>query len=76
MLQEIGHHFKLPQSSDPVKHFKDMIYLTQVTVMSAIEVAICACSIKFCQLLERDLVPWGVFHHTESFHTEELESPV
>nr|XP_030127530.3 beta-mannosidase isoform X2 [Taeniopygia guttata] len=30
MLQEIGRHFKLPQSSDPVKQFKDMIYLTQV----------------------------------------------
>ncbi|NXY35927.1 MANBA mannosidase, partial [Pomatorhinus ruficollis] len=30
MLQEIGRHFKLPQSPDPVKHFKDMIYLTQV----------------------------------------------
>ncbi|XP_062348968.1 beta-mannosidase isoform X1 [Cinclus cinclus] len=30
MLQEIGRHFKLPQSPDPVKKFKDMIYLTQV----------------------------------------------
>ncbi|RLW09380.1 hypothetical protein DV515_00002554 [Chloebia gouldiae] len=30
MLQETGHHFKLPQSSDPVQKFKDMIYLTQV----------------------------------------------
>ncbi|NXB56637.1 MANBA mannosidase, partial [Struthidea cinerea] len=30
MLQEIGRHFKLPQSPDPVKQFKDMIYLTQV----------------------------------------------
>ncbi|NXQ12073.1 MANBA mannosidase, partial [Peucedramus taeniatus] len=30
MLQEIGCHFKLPQSPDPVKQFKDMIYLTQV----------------------------------------------
>ncbi|KAM6361433.1 beta-mannosidase isoform 4-T14 [Alca torda] len=30
MLQQIGHHFKLPQSTDPVKKFKDMIYLTQV----------------------------------------------
>ncbi|NWH32714.1 MANBA mannosidase, partial [Chloropsis hardwickii] len=30
MLQEVGRHFKLPQSPDPVKQFKDMIYLTQV----------------------------------------------
>ncbi|NXS74680.1 MANBA mannosidase, partial [Pandion haliaetus] len=30
MLQQIGHHFKLPQSTDPIKKFKDMIYLTQV----------------------------------------------
>ncbi|NXH28316.1 MANBA mannosidase, partial [Myiagra hebetior] len=30
MLQEIARHFKLPQNPDPVKHFKDMIYLTQV----------------------------------------------
>ncbi|NWV80789.1 MANBA mannosidase, partial [Dasyornis broadbenti] len=30
MLQEIGRHFKLPQSPDPVKQFKDTIYLTQV----------------------------------------------
>ncbi|XP_075005752.1 beta-mannosidase isoform X3 [Calonectris borealis] len=30
MLQQIGHHFKLPQSTDPVKKFKDTIYLTQV----------------------------------------------
>ncbi|NXU08143.1 MANBA mannosidase, partial [Pardalotus punctatus] len=30
MLQEIGRHFKLPQSPDAVKQFKDMIYLTQV----------------------------------------------
>uniref|UniRef100_A0A8C5IH62 Beta-mannosidase n=2 Tax=Junco hyemalis TaxID=40217 RepID=A0A8C5IH62_JUNHY len=30
MLQEIGRHFKLPQCPDPVKQFKDMIYLTQV----------------------------------------------
>ncbi|KAM6136616.1 beta-mannosidase isoform 2-T19 [Phoenicopterus ruber ruber] len=29
MLQQIGHHFKLPQSTDPIKKFKDMIYLTQ-----------------------------------------------
>ncbi|PKU34555.1 beta-mannosidase isoform x1 [Limosa lapponica baueri] len=34
MLQQIGHHFKLPQSTDPVKKFKDLIYLTQVTAMS------------------------------------------
>ncbi|NWU97336.1 MANBA mannosidase, partial [Upupa epops] len=30
MLQQIGRHFKLPQSTDPVKKFKDTIYLTQV----------------------------------------------
>ncbi|XP_074888062.1 beta-mannosidase isoform X2 [Buteo buteo] len=30
MLQQIGRHFKLPQSTDPIKKFKDMIYLTQV----------------------------------------------
>ncbi|KAK2519920.1 Manba, partial [Columba guinea] len=30
MLQLVGHHFKLPQSTDPIKKFKDMIYLTQV----------------------------------------------
>ncbi|XP_040979620.1 beta-mannosidase isoform X4 [Aquila chrysaetos chrysaetos] len=30
MLQQIGHHFKLPQSTDPIKKFKDTIYLTQV----------------------------------------------
>ncbi|XP_068043586.1 beta-mannosidase isoform X4 [Anomalospiza imberbis] len=30
MLQEIGRHFKLPQSPDPVKQFKDIIYLSQV----------------------------------------------
>ncbi|XP_050194015.1 beta-mannosidase [Myiozetetes cayanensis] len=30
MLQEVGYHFKLPQSTDPVKRFKDTIYLTQV----------------------------------------------
>ncbi|KAJ7408915.1 Beta-mannosidase [Willisornis vidua] len=30
MLQEVGYHFKLPQSTDPVKKFKDTIYLTQV----------------------------------------------
>lgn len=57
MLQEIGRHFKLPQSPDPVKQFKDMIYLTQVTVMSSIEVAVSTCSVRFCQLLELDLVP-------------------
>lgn len=57
MLQEIGRHFKLPQSPDPVKHFKDMIYLTQVTVMSSMEIAVPTCCIKFTQLLEMDLVP-------------------
>ncbi|XP_023780436.1 beta-mannosidase isoform X3 [Cyanistes caeruleus] len=30
MLQEIRRHFKLPQSPDPVKQLKDIIYLTQV----------------------------------------------
>ncbi|KAM6429747.1 beta-mannosidase [Rhynochetos jubatus] len=30
MLQQIAYHFKLPQSTDPIKKFKDMIYLTQV----------------------------------------------
>ncbi|XP_065692153.2 beta-mannosidase isoform X1 [Patagioenas fasciata] len=30
MLQLVGHHFKLPQSTDPIKKFKDTIYLTQV----------------------------------------------
>ncbi|XP_071598688.1 beta-mannosidase isoform X2 [Heliangelus exortis] len=30
MLQQIGHHFKLPQGTDPMKKFRDMIYLTQV----------------------------------------------
>ncbi|XP_062492706.1 beta-mannosidase isoform X2 [Pezoporus occidentalis] len=30
MLQQIGYHFKLPQSIDPIKKFKDTIYLTQV----------------------------------------------
>ncbi|XP_015717580.1 beta-mannosidase isoform X2 [Coturnix japonica] len=30
MLQQIGYHFKLPQTTDPIKKFKDMIYLTQV----------------------------------------------
>lgn len=59
MLQEIGRHFKLPQSSDPVKQFKDMIYLTQVTVMSSIEVVVSTCSIKFCQLLRAGPGPLG-----------------
>lgn len=43
---------------------------------SSIEVAVSTCSVKFCQLWELDLVSSGVFHHTESFHSEELESPV
>uniref|UniRef100_A0A663MTH4 Beta-mannosidase n=1 Tax=Athene cunicularia TaxID=194338 RepID=A0A663MTH4_ATHCN len=30
MLQQIGYHFKLPQSTDPIKKLKDTIYLTQV----------------------------------------------
>ncbi|KAM7112441.1 beta-mannosidase isoform 2-T2 [Ciconia maguari] len=30
MLEQIGHHFKLPESTDPIKKFKNMIYLTQV----------------------------------------------
>ncbi|XP_019343596.2 beta-mannosidase isoform X2 [Alligator mississippiensis] len=30
MLQQAGLHFKLPQSADPLKKFKDTIYLTQV----------------------------------------------
>ncbi|NXY81873.1 MANBA mannosidase, partial [Alcedo cyanopectus] len=30
MLQQIGYHFRLPQSADPIKKFKDTIYLTQV----------------------------------------------
>ncbi|NXN94233.1 MANBA mannosidase, partial [Rhinopomastus cyanomelas] len=30
MLQQIGRHFKLPQSTDPMKKFRDTIYLTQV----------------------------------------------
>ncbi|XP_019408778.1 PREDICTED: beta-mannosidase [Crocodylus porosus] len=30
MLQQAGLHFKLPQSTDPLKKFKDTIYLTQV----------------------------------------------
>ncbi|NWI17169.1 MANBA mannosidase, partial [Crypturellus soui] len=30
MIQQIEYHFKLPQSADPIKKFKDMIYLTQV----------------------------------------------
>uniref|UniRef100_A0A8B9TT03 Beta-mannosidase n=1 Tax=Anas platyrhynchos TaxID=8839 RepID=A0A8B9TT03_ANAPL len=30
MLQQIGYHFKLPQTTDPIKKFKDTIYLTQV----------------------------------------------
>ncbi|KAM9579372.1 beta-mannosidase isoform 1-T1 [Guaruba guarouba] len=30
MLQQIEYHFKLPQSTDPIRKFKDMIYLTQV----------------------------------------------
>lgn len=76
MLQEIGRHFKLPQSPDPVKQFKDMIYLTQVTVMPSVGVAVSTCSITFCQLLEMDLVPYRMLCHTDSFHTEELESPV
>ncbi|NWI56541.1 MANBA mannosidase, partial [Calyptomena viridis] len=30
MLQQVGRHFKLPKSTDPLKKFKDTIYLTQV----------------------------------------------
>uniref|UniRef100_A0A8C4V2I5 Beta-mannosidase n=1 Tax=Falco tinnunculus TaxID=100819 RepID=A0A8C4V2I5_FALTI len=30
MLQQLERHFKLPQSTDPIKKFKDTIYLTQV----------------------------------------------
>uniref|UniRef100_A0A669QB31 Beta-mannosidase n=1 Tax=Phasianus colchicus TaxID=9054 RepID=A0A669QB31_PHACC len=30
MLQQIGYHFKLPLTTDPIKKFKDTIYLTQV----------------------------------------------
>lgn len=31
MLYQAGLHFKLPKSTDPLRTFKDTIYLTQVS---------------------------------------------
>uniref|UniRef100_A0A8D0H224 Beta-mannosidase n=1 Tax=Sphenodon punctatus TaxID=8508 RepID=A0A8D0H224_SPHPU len=38
MLHQAGLHFKLPQSTDPLKKFKDTIYLTQVMQAQCLKV--------------------------------------
>ncbi|XP_051475768.1 beta-mannosidase isoform X2 [Apus apus] len=42
MLQQIGLNFKLPRSTDPIKKFKDTIYLTQKLAQLGESVAACS----------------------------------
>ena len=50
MLNETKMHFKIPNSADPLKKFKDMLYLSQVNLLNgkftsiAVDIILCTCS--------------------------------